>query len=213
MAYENILVERNDDVATVTINRPKVMNALNAQTLHEMAAAMDELRDLGFELALLSGDHPAAVSPVAHELGLERVASAVTPEEKADHLRSWGAAAMVGDGINDALALQAADVGVAMGQGTDVALATADAALLENDPRSLPMLVRLSRATRRILRQNLVWAFGYNLLALPVAAGVLVPWTSWAPPPSWGAAAMAGSSVLVVLNSLRLRGVRLTDGP
>jgi Cu+-exporting ATPase len=176
------------------------------------AAGTAELRRLGFELHLLSGDDPRVVEAVGAELGIERREGRLTPQQKAaevERLRAAGhTVVMTGDGINDAVALAAADVGIAMGGGADVALEAADVALLRDDPARLPPLVRLARRTLGTIRANLVWAFAYNVLALPLAAGALAPFTGWSLPPHWGAAAMAGSSVIVVGNSLRLRWTR-----
>ena len=176
--------------------------------------AVRSLAAMGLELHVFSGDHPEAATRIAAELGIEDVRGAMLPEQKAaavEALRSSDSkVAVVGDGINDAPALAVADVGIAMGAGADVALETADCALLQNDPNTLVALVHLSRRGMQTIRQNLTWAFAYNVLALPLAAGVLAPWLDWSIPPHWGAAAMAGSSVLVVTNSLRLSWVRLT---
>ena len=175
--------------------------------------AVRSLRALGLEPHLVSGDHPSVTRRVALELGIEHERGAARPEEKAEILRELSRAGrrtlMAGDGINDALALTTADVGIAFGGGADVAIEAADGALLADDPTRLPVLIRLARLTLRTIHQNLAWAFGYNLIALPVAAGALAPWTDWTLPPQAAAAAMAGSSLVVVLNSLRLRWARL----
>ncbi|MCC6407099.1 MAG: cation-translocating P-type ATPase [Planctomycetes bacterium] len=177
------------------------------------ASTVAELRARGLALTLLSGDHPAAVQRLARELGLDDARAELRPEEKAEALAELrarhGAVAMVGDGVNDAPALAASDVGIAMGGGADVALEAADAALLVDDPAKLVTLVDLARATRKIVRGNLVWAFGYNVVALPAAAGLFELAGLGALPPHWAAAAMASSSVIVVLNSLRLVSRRL----
>jgi P-type Cu+ transporter len=178
----------------------------------EAPSALQALRDLGLELEILSGDHPAAVRALADQLGISQAAGRLSPEDKAAQLGARIDAgervAMVGDGINDAPALARATVGVAMGGGADVALESADAALLRDDLGRLPALVRLARRTRVIIRQNLVWAFAYNLLALPVAAG-LFEGAGVALAPTWAAGAMALSSLSVVSNSLRLKRVRI----
>jgi Cu2+-exporting ATPase len=136
----------------------------------------------------------------------------VRPEQKADKVKSLQAqgqvVAMVGDGINDAPALVQADVGVAIGAGTDVAIESADVVLVKNDPRDVVRLIRLSQATMRKMRQNLVWATAYNLVAIPAAAGVLQPWGITLRP-EWGALFMSASTVIVAFNALLMRGVDL----
>jgi Cu+-exporting ATPase len=177
-------------------------------TLREEArAAIAELRQLGLEPVILSGDLAAPTQRVAAQLGIERVLAEATPAAKAQIVRSLRregrAVAMVGDGVNDAPALAAADLGVAMGSGTDVAQAAADLALLRADLRSLPAALRLARATMRVIRQNLAWAFAYNALGIPLAAGVL----GWSLSPMIAGLAMSLSSVSVLLSSLRPRRI------
>jgi len=179
----------------------------------EAAEALARLRDQDLKLELLSGDHPAAVERLAAELGLAAARGRLRPEEKAARITELGASgsrvAMVGDGINDAPALAAAHVGIAMGGGADVAIEAADCALLLDDPRRVPLLVALGRRTLGTIRANLFWAFAYNLVGLPLAAGALAPWTDLRVSPAVAAAVMSASSVMVVLNSLRLRWLAL----
>lgn len=176
------------------------------QTSHE---AIQQLKALGLEVHLLSGDRREVAEAVAHQLGISHVLAEVLPEQKQEVIRrlrqSGRCVAMVGDGINDAPALASADLGVAIGAGADVALETAQVVLVRNDLRDVARLIELGRQTVRIIRQNIAWAFGYNLALLPLAAGVLVPFGGPHVPPAAAAAAMAASDVCVVSNSLRLR--------
>ncbi|MFT4538689.1 MAG: Cu+-exporting ATPase [Planctomycetota bacterium] len=180
----------------------------------ESREVLAELRDMGIQPRILSGDDPRAVRAMAAELGIDDVSGRMLPGEKAEALTELEAqghlVAMVGDGINDAPALASARVGIAMGGGADVALEAADCALLQDDLRRLPVLIRLARRTLSTIRANLVWAFAYNLLGLPLAAGALTGFGLSGIPASWAAGAMAASSVCVVSNSLRLRWTKLS---
>src|SRR5437867_2071604 len=180
------------------------------------AAARDaiaELRRMGLRTLLVSGDARRVADAVARDLGIDEVRAEVRPDGKAELITELQAAghrvAMVGDGVNDAPALARADLGIAIGSGTDVAIATADVVLVGGDPRGVARALRLARATLATIRQNLFWAFIYNVALIPVAAGVLYPFTGWLLSPVLAAAAMALSSVTVVTNSLRLRTVPL----
>jgi Cu+-exporting ATPase len=180
------------------------------------AAARDaiaELRRMALRTLLVSGDARRVAEAVARDLGIDEVRAEVRPEGKAAIVAELQAAghrvAMVGDGVNDAPALAQADLGIAIGSGTDVAIATADVVLVGGDPRGVARALRLARATVATIRQNLFWAFIYNVALIPVAAGLLYPITGWLLSPMLAAAAMALSSVTVVTNSLRLRAVPL----
>ncbi|MDP6369959.1 MAG: heavy metal translocating P-type ATPase [Planctomycetota bacterium] len=179
----------------------------------ESAAALQDLARLGLKSLLLSGDHQGPVDVLARELTIPQALGRLSPTDKATHIKGMQAAgsrvAMVGDGINDAPALATADVGIALGGGADVALEAADCALLVDDPRRVATLIQLARRTRRVIRANLFWAFLYNTLGIPLAAGLMVPIWGWSIPSSWAAAAMAASSISVVASSLRLRRVNL----
>ena len=173
----------------------------------EKADAIAELRSLGLEPILLTGDNRQVAERVAAEVGIERVEAEVTPDDKLrtiERLQADGrVVAMIGDGVNDAAALAASDLGIAMGTGTDVAMAASDLTLVEGDLRKAPEAVRLARATLRTIRRNLFWAFAYNVAAIPLAmSGYLNPMVA--------GLAMAFSSVFVVGSSLRLRTTSLT---
>jgi Cu+-exporting ATPase len=164
---------------------------------------------------MVSGDRRATAEAVAREIGITQVVGGATPADKAELVASARArgeiVAMVGDGINDAPALAIAHVGIAVGTGTDVAVAAADVALLSGGISGLPRALRLARATLRTIHQNLFWAFVYNLLGIPLAAGVLYPLTGWSLSPVFASAAMSLSSVSVIANSLRLRRFERTS--
>ncbi|MFQ3537228.1 MAG: heavy metal translocating P-type ATPase, partial [Aggregatilineales bacterium] len=190
-----------------------------ADTLKPGAAeAVGALRALGKRVIMLTGDNAMTAQAVAAAAGIERVVADVLPAEKAAAIAALQAeglrVAMVGDGVNDAPALAQADVGIAIGTGTDVAIESADVTLMRGDLRVLPQALKLSQLTIRTIRQNLLWAFGYNVALIPVAAGALailpnVPEALAQLNPMLAALAMAFSSVSVVTNSLRLRGERL----
>jgi Cu2+-exporting ATPase len=174
---------------------------------------IDELHRLGIEVAMLTGDNQATADRIAGELGLDTVFAEVLPGDKAakvKELQSRGKlVAMVGDGINDAPALAQADVGIAIGAGTDVAMETADVVLMKSDPYDVLGAMALSRATVRKMKQNLWWAAGYNTIAFPIAAGLFYPAFGLLLRPEIAALSMSGSSLLVALNALMLRWTRL----
>jgi heavy metal translocating P-type ATPase len=185
-----------------------------ADTIKDDAkAVISSLHKLGLKVAMLTGDHQHTAQHIASQVGIDAVIAEVLPGEKSQKIKSLQQAgqivAMVGDGINDAPALAQSDVGIAMGSGTDVAIESAGMTLLGGNLSKLPKAILLSQATMGIIKQNLFWAFFYNIIGIPVAAGVLYPFFGILLNPAIAGAAMAFSSVSVVTNSLRLKGKRI----
>jgi Cu+-exporting ATPase len=174
---------------------------------------VSSLKDMGLDVAMITGDNEKTAQAVADAVGISQIHADVLPGDKADEIKQLQAkgqiVAMVGDGINDAPALTTADIGIAIGAGTDVAMEASDITLIRDDLRSVPAAIRLSFQTMRVIKQNLFWAFFYNSLGIPIAAGVLYPFFGILLNPVFAAAAMAMSSVSVVSNSLRLRRFRV----
>lgn len=174
----------------------------------EAAEAIQNLHALGIKIIMLTGDNANTASAIANAVGIDEVIAEVLPDGKLLKIKELQAGgrivAMVGDGVNDAPALAQADVGIAMGTGTDVAIETAGITLLHGDIAKLVKAIRLSKMTMRGIRQNLFWAFAYNIVGIPLAAGAFYPIFGWTLSPIFAGAAMALSSVSVVSNSLRL---------
>jgi Cu+-exporting ATPase len=193
--------------------RPVAVLSVEDPVKPSASGALAALRAEGLEVVMLTGDQPTPAGAVARTLGITRVFASVLPEKKAEIVRQLQAegriVAMAGDGVNDAPALAAAQVGLAMGTGTDVAIQSAGVTLVQGDLAGIVRARRLSHATLRNIRQNLFWAFAYNVAAIPVAAGALYPLLGWRLSPMLAAAAMSFSSVTVITNALRLRGARL----
>jgi Cu+-exporting ATPase len=185
-----------------------------ADTIKESAReAIEELHRQKIEIVMMTGDNAKTAETVAKKLGIDKVFADVLPEQKAEKVKQLQAqnkiVAMAGDGVNDAPALAQAQIGIAMGTGTDVAMESADITLLKGDLRGILRAKKLSRETMKNIRQNLFFAFIYNLVGVPIAAGVLYPFLGLLLSPMIASAAMTFSSVSVILNALRLRSVKL----
>jgi Cu2+-exporting ATPase len=178
----------------------------------ESREAIDQLHAQGIEVVMMTGDARAVADAVGAELGIDKVYAQVLPEQKAGRIEELKAGGrrvvMVGDGVNDAPALLTADVGIAIGAGTDVAVEAGDVVLVRNDPRDVPRIIQLSKASYRKMVQNLAWATGYNVIAIPLAAGVLAS-RGIVLSPALGAVLMSLSTVIVAINAQLLRRVRL----
>jgi Cu2+-exporting ATPase len=205
--------ERGAIVLTVvTGGRPVGSVALEDAVRPESRQAVRELKAEGLRVVMITGDAREVADAIAEDIGIDEVRAEVLPEHKAAvaaELQEEGRrVAMVGDGVNDAPALARADVGIAIGAGTDVAIASAGVVLASDDPRGVLSVRRLSRASYSKMIQNLVWATGYNALAIPLAAGVLAPW-GFVLPPAVGAVAMSLSTIVVAFNALLLKRLDL----
>ena len=177
----------------------------------ESPKAIKKLKEMGIRVVMLTGDNEETAKAIGKQVGADDVIAGVLPHEKQDvivSLKKDGRVAMVGDGINDAPALTAADTGVAIGAGTDIAIDAANVVLMKSNPDHIPDLISLSRHTLRNIKENLFWAFFYNALCIPLAAGVFTPIFGWELNPMLGAAAMSLSSFCVVSNALRLKRMK-----
>ncbi|HEX8973680.1 HAD-IC family P-type ATPase, partial [Oryzihumus sp.] len=225
MATEGVelhgLLDRRDELAAA--GRTAVMVAVDGRAAGVIAladaprdtaaAAVQALHEAGVQVVMLTGDNEATARRVGGRLGIDTVIAEVLPGDKAARVaelqRAGKRVAMVGDGVNDAPALAQADLGIAIGAGTDVAIETADVVLMRSDPLDVPVALRIGRGTLRKMRQNLGWAVGYNAIALPIAAGVFEPAFGLVLRPEIAALSMSGSSFLVAVNALLLKRLRL----
>ena len=202
-------------VAAAVDGRPLGLFGIADAPRETSVAAIRALHQAGVEVVMLTGDNRATAERIAAELGIDSVIAEVLPGDKAAKVaelqRAGRRVAMVGDGVNDAPALAQADLGIAIGAGTDVAIETADVVLMRSDPLDVPVALQIGRGTLRKMRQNLGWAIGYNAVALPIAAGVFEPAFGLVLRPEIAALSMSGSSLIVAVNALTLRRLRLPD--
>lgn len=203
--------EGKTSVFAASENRVMGVIALSDLPRESARETIATLKEMGLKVAMITGDNEKTAQAVGSAVGVDHIMADVLPGDKAGEIRrlqgEGHVVAMVGDGINDAPALTAADIGIAIGAGTDVALEASDITLIANDLRSVPNAIKLSFQTMRVIKQNLFWAFFYNSLGIPIAAGILYPFFGILLNPVFAAAAMAMSSVSVVSNSLRLRRI------
>ncbi|MDP4281699.1 MAG: heavy metal translocating P-type ATPase [Bacteroidota bacterium] len=213
-AKENRIERKSASRVYVSRNGQVIMIVLFSDPMKASSpAAVNDLKKMGLQLHMLTGDTAGIASQIAYEAGIDHFMAEVTPVGKAEYIRELKKqgrkVAMIGDGINDSPALALADIGIAMGTGTDIAMESAQITLIKGDLSKVETAIKLSHATVRTVRQNLFWAFFYNVLMIPVAAGILYPFTGFLLNPMIAGAAMAFSSVSVVTNSLRLKRKKL----
>jgi len=205
-AAHTVVVFANDKIALGVVGITDKMKSTSPE-------AISKLRSMGIDVALYTGDNEKVAAALASELGITRFKGGVLPEEKAELVKALQKegkkVAMVGDGINDSAALAQADVSIAMGAGSDIAMDVAKMTIISSDLNKIPKAIRISQETVKTIRQNLFWAFIYNMIGIPIAAGVLYPFTGFLLNPMIAGAAMALSSVSVVTNSLRLKGKKI----
>ena len=214
---EHWIFERLEDANTVVLfaDEVSVMGSIAiADSIKQSSiAAVDQLRNLNIDVYMLTGDNEHTAKSIAAQANIQHYKAGLLPADKTEfikQLQSEGkTVAMVGDGINDSAALALANVGIAMGQGSDIAIDTAKMTIISNDLTKIPTAIKLSKQTNRTIRQNLFWAFIYNVIAIPVAAGVLYPIDGFLLNPMIAGAAMALSSVSVVSNSIILKYKKL----
>ena len=213
--WSHLATEGRTVIIVAIDDRPAAVIGVADAPRDTAAVAVARLRELGLRVVMLTGDNAATAARIAEAIGIDEVVADVRPADKAAavaRLQADGAnVAMVGDGVNDAPALAQADVGIAIGAGTDVATETADVVLMHSDPLDVAMAIQIGRGTLRKMRQNLGWAIGYNTLALPIAAGVFVPLIGLGLRPEIAALSMSGSSVIVAFNAILLKRLRLQD--
>ena len=204
------LEEEGKTVMLIASNKRLIGLIAVADTLKEYSKeAIEQLHKMHKEIIMITGDNERTGKAIAKQVGIDRVLAEVLPQDKANEIKKLQSekkkVAMVGDGINDAPALAQADLGIAIGSGTDIAIETGDIVLIKNDLRDVVTAIDLSRFTLRKIKQNLFWAFIYNIIGIPIAAGVLYPFTGWLLNPIIAGIAMAFSSVSVVSNTLLMR--------
>jgi Cu+-exporting ATPase len=213
---DRLAAQGRSPVIVVVNNTVYAVIAISDPIKPTSKVAIELLKKRGIPVVMVSGDSRKGAQAVANDVGIDEVIAEVLPSQKADLVkklqRQGGGIVMVGDGINDAPALAQADVGIAIGTGTDIAMEASDVTLIRGDLRAVFTAIELARRIMRTIRWNLIGAFGYNVLLIPVAAGVLYPLTGWLLSPVLASAAMAWSSLSVVLNSLTLRSFKPRGG-
>jgi Cu2+-exporting ATPase len=213
--FESQAGEKGQSVVNLILGQDVIASFAVADVIREESQqAVDKLHEMGIEVAMLTGDSEAVAKAVSDELGIDQYFAEVLPEHKdqkvADLQAQGKLVAMVGDGVNDAPALTRADVGIAIGSGTDVAVESADVILVKNNPSDVVNIFSLSNASYRKMRENLIWATGYNVVALPLAAGILAPF-GFLLSPAVGALFMSLSTVIVAINAQTMRRMKFSE--